>query len=289
MSLRFPSVLVLLVANFVLAQAPATQRTVLRVAADPNNLPFSNEKGEGLENRLAELIAADLGLKVEYVWHAQRRGFFRETLKEGDADVVMGVPAHFDRALTTSPYYRSTYVFVTRQTSGIHVSSFDDALLRRVKVGVHLTGEDNPPPAQALGRRNIFANVSGYSLYGNYAEPNPPARIIDAVAHGDIDIAIVWGPLAGYFAKQSAVPLNVNPVSPQIDTPNLPMAFSVSVGVRKRDAALRDQIDQVLHRRQVEVRKLLEEYGVPIVAGEDHPARDDDDDDERVKSAGCCE
>src|SRR5436190_18532685 len=186
-------------------------KRTIRITADPNNLPFSNERREGFENKIAELIARELDANIEYSWRAQRRGFFRETLKENRCDLVLGVPAHFDMALTTTPYYRSSYVFVYRKDRKLNVRSLDDPALHELKVGVQMIGNDgrNTPPAHALANRGIINNVEGYTVYGDYAEENPPARIIDAVIKGDIDVAIVWGPLAGYFAKKSEVPLEV--------------------------------------------------------------------------------
>jgi mxaJ protein len=237
----------------------------LRVCADPNNLPFSNRKLEGFENQIAALLARDLGAEVQYTWWAQRRGFFRNTLKAGLCDVVIGVPSSFELALTTRPYYRSTYVFVTRRDRGPAVRSFDDAVLRQVKIGVQLAGDDgaNTPPAHALARRGVVQIVTGYMLYGDYTQDNPPARIVDAVARGDVDVAVVWGPLAGYFARREPVALNLTPVSPQIDLPYLPFVFDISVGVRRGDSALRDEIDAVLERRQGEIDAILDRYGVP--------------------------
>src|ERR1041385_8774735 len=172
-------------------------RTALRVCSDPNNLPFSNKDGDGFENKLAEMIAKDLGLKVEYTWWAQRRGFFRNTLKAGTCDLVMGVPASFEMALTTAPYYRSTYVFVSRANSHFAISSFDDPKLKNLRLGVQMVGDDfsNSPPAPALSRRGMIQNVKGYTLYGDYSKPNPPAEIIDAVERNDIDVGIAWGPM----------------------------------------------------------------------------------------------
>jgi mxaJ protein len=238
---------------------------VLRVCADPNNLPFSNERGEGFENKLAELLAEDLHEKLEYTWWAQRRGFFRNTLKAGVCDVVLGVPSSFELAATTAPYYRSTYVFVYRKDKGLHVSSFDDAVLHDVKVGVQLVGDDgaNPPPEQALAARGVINNVRGYTLYGDYRQPNPPARIVEAVAKGEVDVAIAWGPLAGYFARRQRVPLEVVPVSPQFDLPFLPFVYDISMGVRRGDEDLRLQLDDFIERHRAEIERLLDDYGVP--------------------------
>jgi mxaJ protein len=247
------------------AGAQASKR-VLRVTSDPNNLPFSNDKREGFENKLAELIAKELDADLQYSWRAQRRGFFRETLKENRADLVLGVPAHFEMALTTAPYYRSSYVFVYRKDRNLDIHSLDDPALHKLRIGVQMIGNDetNTPPAHALAHRGIVDNVVGYTLYGDYRDPNPPARIVDAVVKGDVDVAVVWGPLAGYFAKHAPVPLEVVPVLPAAD-PNLPFTFSIAMGVRKGDKPLRDEIDAALQRKRKEIDAILDEYGVPRV------------------------
>src|SRR3954451_1520797 len=254
---------------FVVQNAVGEEQRVLRVAADPNNLPFSSDRLEGFENEIAELIARELHCKIEYHWRAQRRGFFRETLKNGDVDLVMGVPAHFDMALTTAPYYRSSYVFVSRVDANRHVASFDDPQLRSLKIGVQLIGNDgiDTPPAHALAARGIVNNVVGFTLYGDYSQRNPPARVIDAVANGDVDIAIAWGPLAGFFAKESKTPLEITPVTPQKDGP-LTFAFDVALGVRKKDRELRDQLDLFVTNHLEEINRILDGYNVPRVAHE---------------------
>lgn len=282
MFLRFPnSLLALLCALFFLsgcsrkvdpvvtAQAqPQITRpaAVLRVCADPNNLPFSNNRGEGFENKIAEMVARDLGWRLEYTWWAQRRGFFRNTLKAGSCDVVMGVPSGFEMALTTIPYYRSSYVFVYR-AGQLRIDSLDDPRLRELKVGVQMIGDDfsNTPPAHALSRRNIIQNVKGFTVYGDYAEPNPPARIVDAVARKEIDVAIVWGPLGGYFARQQRIPLKLEFVSPQIDQPFLPFVYDISMGVRRDDQELKDQLEKVIQKHRGDIDSLLNQYGVPRV------------------------
>jgi mxaJ protein len=265
---------VLLAAAWVEPSHPpyaAAVRT-LRVCADPNNLPFSNARREGFENRIAELIARDLGVELEYTWWAQRRGYVRNTLKAGRCDLFVGVPAGFGPVLATRPYYRSTYTFVTRR-AGPRIRSFDDARLKTLRVGVQLIGDDyaNTPPAQALTRRGIVRNVRGYTVLGNYLEPNPPSRIVQAVADGEIDVAVVWGPLAGYFAKRSRVPLRVVPVSPEVDLPRLPFTFDIAMGVRRGDTTLRDTLDAVLLRRRAAIDGILSRYAVPRI---DTPARE---------------
>lgn len=240
---------------------------VLRVCADPNNLPFSNDRREGFENKIADVLARALGERVEYTWWAQRRGFFRNTLKSGACDLVIGVPSGFEMALTTTPYYRSTYVFVYRKDRHLELNSFDDPRLHNLKIGVQIIGDDfsNTPPAHALSNRNIIANVHGFTLYGNYQQSNPPARVIEAVENRDVDLAIVWGPLAGYFAKHSRTSLEVVPVTPQIDQPFMPFVFDISMGVRRGDQNLRDQVERIVEQRRSEIDRILADYGVPRV------------------------
>jgi mxaJ protein len=247
----------------------ATAVRELRVCSDPNNLPFSNERQEGFENRIAELVARDLNARLSYTWWAQRRGFVRNTLDANECDVFIGVPSSFERTRTTIPYYRSTYVFVTRRDRHLRIASFDDPALKRLTIGVQMIGDDfvNTPPAHALSQRHIIQNVRGYSVYGDYRQPNPPARIIDAVAHGDVDVAVAWGPLAGYFAEHEPVPLDITPVSPQIDLPFLPFVFDISMGVRRGDDSLREELNGVITRRKTEIDKILDQFGVPRVAG----------------------
>jgi len=239
----------------------------LRVCADPNNLPFSNERGEGFENKIAALVARDLGARLGYTWWAQRRGFVRNTLREESCDLIVGVPAGYDPVLTTKPYYRSTYVFVTRAAQKLGVNSFDDPRLKSLRIGVHLIGDDgvNAPPAHALSKRGMITNVVGYTIYGDYGEPNPPARLIDAVAAGDVDVAVAWGPLAGYFARREPTPIEITPVAAPTDPPALRFTFAIAMGVRKGDTAFRDELNRILERRREEIKKILDDYGVPQV------------------------
>ena len=246
-----------------LVQTGASARE-LRVCADPNNLPFSNERGEGFENKIAELIAQELDARVSYTWWAERRGFIRNTLDAGSCDLVPGTTNGIEMLRTTRPYYRSGFAFVTR-ADGSQISSLDDPVLRQMKIGIQLIGEDgsNPPPAEALARRGLVDNVRGYSVYGDYRDENPTSAIIDAVAKGDIDVAIVWGPVASYFASREGVPLRVTLVKPQNDGPRLPMVFDINMGVRKDDPQLRDEINAALAKLQPRIDAVLTSYNIP--------------------------
>jgi mxaJ protein len=249
-------------AGFLAVLVPAR---LLRVCSDPNNLPFSNQRLEGFENRLAELVAREMDAEVSYTWWAQRRGFLRGTLNAGKCDVVMGIPASYELAMATRPYYRSSYVFVTRR--GLTVRSFDDPVLRRLQIGVQLVGDDyaNAPPAHALAARGVVGNVHGYSVYGDYRRESPPSTVVEAVARGEVDVAVVWGPLAGWAARRQPIPLEIVPVSPQIDLPFLPFVFDIAMGVRRSDTNLKEELDAILEQRKLEIEALLDEYGVPRV------------------------
>jgi mxaJ protein len=252
---------------FALATTAAASDDELRVCADPNNLPFSNSAEAGFENKLAAMVAKHFGQQVSYIWWAQRRGFIRNTLKAGQCDAVMGVPAGYDLVETTRPYYRSTYVFVTRQDRHLDLSSLLDPRLHHLAIGVHLIGDDgnNPPPAQALGDQGIVDNVHGYSIYGDYRQANPPARLIEAVEKGEVDVAAAWGPLGGYFAQRSPVPLTVTPIRETERFAPQQFQFAIAMGVRKGDHALRARLNAFIDEHRSEINALLRSYGVPLV------------------------
>lgn len=252
------------------------RRPALRVCADPNNLPFSNEQREGFENAIVEVIGEELGLPVEYTWFAQRRGFVRNTLRAGACDVIPGIVASSELVLTTRPYYRSTYVFVTRtdaRPAVARLASLDDPALRGLRIGVHVVGDDytNTPPAHALAKRGIIDNVRGYTLYGDYSQPDPPLALVRAVADGELDVAIAWGPFAGWVAAQGA-PLALRPVTPEIDLPFLPLVYDIAMGVRRGDDSLRVRLDAALERRRPDIVAILERWGVPLAGSAMPPA-----------------
>ncbi|RWM85290.1 MAG: quinoprotein dehydrogenase-associated putative ABC transporter substrate-binding protein [Mesorhizobium sp.] len=258
--------LFLLACSYLLGAQPAFS-TELRVCADPNNMPFSNRAGEGFENRLAALMAHDLDRELTFFWWPQRRGFVRNTVKAGVCDVIMGMPSGLQGLDSTTPYYRSGYVFVTRADRHLDIHSMTDPRLRSLKIGVHLIGDDgvNVPPAHALAEQGIVKNVSGYSIYGDYSEADPPAKLMEAVARGDIDVAAAWGPLAGWYAKSSAVRLVVTPIRGTEGFAPLVFDFGIAVGVRRGNAELQAELEKALTRRRAEIDGLLKTYGIPLL------------------------
>jgi mxaJ protein len=230
----------------------------LRVCADPNNLPFSNVKRQGFENSIAEVVARNLHAHLTYVWQRMGRGFVREYLNKGQCDLLVGIPSQYKPVLTTRPYYRSTYVFVSRRDDKLKPASLNDPSLHQMKIGVQVLEEDYTPPATALARRGLQADIVGFETTGAEAD-----SIIRAVAEGKVDTAIVWGPLAGYFARSFGSRLQLTPVTPEVDPPNLPFTFAISMGVRKENTSLRNEIEGVLQRRQQQIQDILRHYGVP--------------------------
>jgi mxaJ protein len=237
----------------------------LVVCADPNNLPFSNHEQQGFENKIIDLVAKDLGARISYVWWAQRRGYVRSTLNEAKCDIWPGVATAIGMVATTRPYYRSTYVFVTRADTPLDHLTLDDSRLKSVSIGVQMIGNNamNTPPAHAIASRGIIDNVHGYMLYGDYRRPNPAATIVTAVANKEIDVALVWGPVAGYFAHRSAIPLRIDAVTPAADS-RWPMVYDISMGLRRSDRALIEQVNAVLEREKPAIDTILKAYHVPL-------------------------
>jgi mxaJ protein len=260
MSSAFPK----LAAVALLACGTAANARELRVCADPNNRPFSAEDGSGMENKIAELIGRELGANVTYTWFAQRRGFLRNTLNAGKCDLVPGIPAKMEMLRTTQPYYRSGYMFV-RKESAPKIESLDDPALNSLKIGVQLIGNDatNTPPVHALAHRGIVENVRGFMVYGDYESLDPVSPIVQAVANGDVDVAVVWGPQAGYFAAKQKVKLAIDPVPPSGLEGDRPMRFDIAMGVRKDDKDLAAEIDGALTARRADIDAILAAYHVP--------------------------
>jgi mxaJ protein len=247
----------LMLPALALAQTPA-----LRICAEPDNLPYSNRDRAGFENAIAEVVAAEMGRSVSYTWLANRRGFVRKTLNARECDVIVGVPKDFEPVRTTAPYYASTYVFVFRASDGARVRSFLDPAIRSVRIGVPLVADDmaTTPPGHALARVGAVDNVVGYPVDGDGPQGE---RIVRAVASGELDVGVVWGPQAGYFARKQTVPLETAVAEAPPALARVPFAYSIAMGVRKDDAALADALDVALARRRADIDAILERFAIP--------------------------
>ncbi len=257
----------------VLGSRPHPAISELRVCADPYNLPFSNDREEGFENKIAHLVADDLKATVINYWWPHRRGFVRNSIAAGLCDVLIGVPVGFDPVATTQPYYRSTYYFIYRTDRRLQIRSLDDTVLRHLRIGVNMIGYDytNTPPAHALGTRGIVGLVG----FGNFLNADPkadhPQDIVDAVAKDSIDVAIVWGPKAGYWVKREPVALTMVALPDSDAVSGMPFAFSYAMGVRHRDKALKATLDSVIDRQRGAIVGILRDYSVPLLEGQGAP------------------
>src|SRR5438270_12095175 len=250
----------------LMASAPHPDQE-LRVCADPYDLPFSNNQEEGFENKIAHAAARASNARVLNYWRPSRRGVLRNSILGGFCDVTIQAPVGLDPVATTKPYYRSTYYFVFRADRGLKLRSLDDTILKHLKIGVNIIGYDytNTPPAHALGSRGIVGLVG----FGNFLNPDPkadhPEDIISAVAQDSIDVAIVWGPLAGYWVKRAPVALTMVALPDSDPVSGMPFAFSMAMAVRHRDKALKARLDSVIDRRKSEITAILQEYSVPLL------------------------
>lgn len=253
-----------LVVMWALWNPGADARAPLRICADPNNLPFSDEHGNGFENKIAALVARELRRPLAYFWLPQRRGFVRNSLNARRCDVIMSVPSQYGLLQPTKPYYRSSYVFVSRRDRHLRIDSFDAPSLKALTIGIQVSGDDynNPPAAQELASRHLAHNVRGFTLYGDYSQPDPQRAIVDAVADGRVDVAVVWGPLAGYYARREPAAIEVTPIA-GTNGPSR-FTFEIAMGVRRDDTALRAALDTVITERGDDMRAILRAYGVPL-------------------------
>jgi quinoprotein dehydrogenase-associated probable ABC transporter substrate-binding protein len=251
-------------AALVALLATAASAAELRVCADPDNMPYSDTRGLGFENRIAALVAAEMGMALRYEWMPLRRGFVRKTLGANLCDVLIGVPAGFDRVLTTRPYYRSAYVFVHRRDQPAR--GFDDPRLRSMRLGVQLIGNDlaATPPGLALAEHGAVENVTGFTIYG---EGPAAERMVEAIEHGSLDGCLAWGPQVAYFARRADPPLEVTLLTAPAGMEAIPFTYPISMGVRKADGALRDRLDRALERRHADIEAILDSYAVPRLAG----------------------
>lgn len=266
----FAATAVSTIAGSAYGAEPIDPNTTLAVCADPGNLPYSSIKLDGFENRVAALLAADLHRTLRYAWAPQRRNFFSRTLLAGQCDVVISVPASLPLSMpaiaTTRPWFTSTYVAVTRAADNRHFAGFDDMWLKSARIGLQLIegGDVNPPPAMALSRRGIINNLTGFSPW-NSTDDAPQAKIVDAVADKSIDVALVWGPFGGYFAKPYGNMLKVEAVTHDPATPGLAFTFPMAAAVRSGDGALKDTLQAAFDRNATKIAAILRDYNIPIV------------------------
>jgi len=243
----------------------------LQICGDPSNLPFSNEKLEGIENKIADVIAKDLGMTVAYTWWPHQRGVIKRVLNTRRCDVMLGIPKGYDPVLWTKPYYRTGYVIAYRKDRGLKLQSLDDPQLAKLKIGVLV----NTPPHDALGQRGIAGdNVIGYQLMfdSNFHAEDYPGKVVEDLIAGSIDVALVWGPIAGYFAKKQAAPIELVLLEDKPETGNR-FAFDISMGVRKGNTELKDKLEAALARKHAEIEHILEDFGVPLLPAAEEKAR----------------
>jgi len=239
---------------------------VLRVCADPRNLPFSNEKGEGFENKLAEIFAEKLHKKLDYVFFPQATGFVRMTLGAHRCDVIMGFPQGDDLVQGTNPYYRTSYALITRPGSGLEdVDTLEDERLKGKHVGI-VAGT---PPATNMALAGLMGNAKSYPLMIDTRFDNSAQAMIDDLAAGTIDAGVLWGPMAGFYAKKSAQPLHVTPLVKETTGPKL--VYRIGMGVRPADQNWKRQLNRLIQENQDEINKILLDFGVPLLGEGDRP------------------
>jgi quinoprotein dehydrogenase-associated probable ABC transporter substrate-binding protein len=233
---------------------------VLRVCSDPANMPFSNERGEGFENKLAELVAAKLGKRLAYTWYPQSTGFVRQTLGSFRCDVITGFPQGGDLVQSTNPYYRSVYALVTKQGAELDgVDTLGDARLKGKRLGI-VAGT---PPATYLVAQDLMATAKPYSLVVDTRFDSVGRAMTKDIAGGELAAGILWGPLAGWYARQADPPLHVVPLLKDSGGPSL--TYRITMGVRPTDQNWRRELNGLIRANQPAITKMLLDYGVPLL------------------------
>ncbi len=251
------------------AQAPGLGASVelvdpnsFRVCADPRNLPFSDEAGEGFENKIAALFAQDLGKKLSYVWFPQVMGFYRMTLNANRCDVVMGVAEGDEMVQNTSPYYTSVYALVFKPGSGLDgATSLEDARLKQKRIGI-VAGT---PPATIMVADDLLDRAKSYPLSIDTRHDSSSQAMLHDIEDGTIDAGVLWGPIAGYYAKEAKQRLAVVPLVHEKSTPLAPMKFRITMGVRHSDQAWKRTLNRLIAEDQGKIDAILADYGVPVV------------------------
>src|SRR5580693_2783576 len=239
---------------------------VLRVCADPRNLPFSNEKGEGFENKLAEFFATKLQKKIDYMYFPQATGFVRMTLGAHRCDVIMGFPQGDDLVQGTYPYYRTAYALVSKQNSGLDdVTTLEDARLKAKHIGI-VAGT---PPATNMAVNGLMTNAKPYPLMIDTRVDSSAEAMINDLNKGDIDAAIIWGPMAGFYAKKASPPLHVTPLVKEKTGPQL--VYRIGMGVRRADQNWKRLLNRLIQENQGEINRILSDYGLPLLDENNRP------------------
>jgi quinoprotein dehydrogenase-associated probable ABC transporter substrate-binding protein len=246
--------------------ADLVSRTALRVCADPANMPFSNEAGEGFENKIAELLAADLKLPLEYTWFPQVTGFVRNTLGAKRCDLVMGYAASGEVIQNTNPYYKSAWVLVYPKDRGLdNVEALDDARLKGKRLGI-IAGA---PPATVMAMNGLMAHAKPYALMVDRRYESPAEEMLQDIKAGEIDAGILWGPIAGYYVKKSGMPLAVAPLLHETKT--VPMTYRITLGLRHGETEWKHRLNGLLDVHRAEIQSILLQYGVPLLDEQDRP------------------
>ena len=244
--------------------AEVVSETTVRVCGDPANMPFSNEAGEGFENRIAELLAKHLGLPLEYTWFPQATGFVRNTLVAKRCDVVIGYAAGGDPVQNTNPYYKSAWTLIYRKGQGLDgVESLHDPRIKGRRLGV-IAGT---PPATIMALNGLIGSAKPYALVVDRRFESPAEEMIRDIASGDVDGGILWGPIGGYFAKRAGVPLTVVPLVKETQGP--PMTYRVTFGLRHGEITWKHRLNDFIAARQPEINRILIDYGVPLLDEQD--------------------
>lgn len=235
-------------------------QSTLRVCADPNNLPYSNEAGDGFENELARMLAADLDVSLEYTWYPGTIGFVRNTLGANLCDVVVGVVHGSELMQNTNPYYRSSYVMISRAEDEALPTGLDDPAITELKIGIMA----RTPPVNLLAKRGLLGNIKTYDLMVDTRHYAPARDMIEDLAGGEIDIALVWGPLGGYWAEQNEMPMRVVPLEAD-EGSRIDLDYRISMGLRRNEPDWKLRLNAFLDEHEDEIQALLMDYGVPLL------------------------
>jgi mxaJ protein len=246
---------------FLVTSISGLAQSSLRVCADPDDLPFSNASRAGFDNKIAEDLGRDLDRRVVFVWARARRGFLHEQFNRNACDVMMGVPAGMKHVRSTIPYYRSSYVFVTRRSDHLQLTRFDDPAIGQQRIGLQILEEDFSPASLPLIRTGHAAQFVGFDSFGADG-----GDIVRAVANKRVGFSVVWGPLAGYYAARQHTPLNLSPVEPSVDSSGIPFSFAISIAAHSNDTKLVEDLNGAIQRNRDRIHTILMAYHVPLIA-----------------------